>query len=114
MIDNWLRVLIKHMESLSDGLLIVIRPSTGLSSIKQPLNQLLLITIEEKYSFQLNPFGHYFFPHVHILLSPRETVQQVSTAIIIALYLLLDQLDHQFTGDQLALTDLCFHLFSKW
>jgi hypothetical protein len=102
------------MESLSDGILIVIRPSTGLSSVKQPLNQLLLITIKEKDSFQVNPFGHYFFPHVHILLSSREAVQQVPTAIIIALYLLLDQLDHQFTGDQLALTDLCFDLFSEW
>jgi hypothetical protein len=77
------------------------------------LNKLCFIAIEEKHSFQVNPFGHDFFPNVHIFLASRKAVQQVPTAIIVSLNLLLNQFDHKLTGNKLALTDFGFDLFSK-
>ncbi len=51
MIDNWLWVIIENMQSLFDGVLIIIRATTGLASMQESSHELLFFTVEVQYGF---------------------------------------------------------------
>ena len=75
MIDDWLWMLIEHVQSFLYDFLIIIRSSTWLSSMQKSFHQFIFLTIEIQNCLQVNPFCHNFLPYIHVLLASWEAIQ---------------------------------------
>ena len=93
-LNYWFGLLFKYFQTLDYRLLIVIWSSTGLSSFNKPSFQFSLFAIEVDHGFEIDWRCHDFFPHVHVLLTSRETVEKVPSSIIISLYFFFDDSHH--------------------
>lgn len=102
-VHDWLCLLVEHVQSLDDGLLVVVRPAASLSSLKQPSLEFLLRALKVNDRLEIDPLRHFLLPDIHVLLAPRKPVKEVSASEIVAFNLLADELDHEAARDQLPL-----------
>jgi hypothetical protein len=95
-LDYWIVVVVKHLQSLLYHRLHVIVTSAGLPPLDEPSLQLILLALEIEHRFNINSFGHHLFPNIHVLLSPGEPVKKISTSVVILLQLLFHDSYHKF------------------
>ncbi len=96
-VDYWFCLIIEDFESFNNWFFVIISATTCLSSFNKSFLELFFAAFKIQNRFQVNILRHLFLPLIKIFLSSWEPIKQISSRVIITLYLLLDKLNHKLT-----------------